>query len=222
MTEIGHNSVANGQLKSLVERIERLNDEKAAIQADIAEVYAECKAFGFDRKIVRLCVQRRAQDPAQRQEEEALLDLYLSALGMTSQETAGPTPRLARPEPSQAPVGAADTPSDPSCKPAAPGTRSALMTAGEAGEAATPSATENPSGEAATQPETPVAGPDGAGEDDFPVSASPAHHHETSAGEPQGGAESAAQGAGEDAAPAPAPAADGLEIPAFLDRRAAR
>lgn len=216
MTGQGHNSIANGQLRSLVERIERANEEKAAIQADIAEIYAECKAFGFDKKIVRKVVQIRAQDSAQRQEEEALVDLYMSALGMTPHETAGPPPRLARPEPSQAPVGAADNSGEPPCKPAAPGA-TAPMTAGEAGEAANKS--ENRSSEAKAQPTAP-AEPDGAGEDDVPVSASPAQTD--SAGGSPSGAESEAQGASVDAEPLPAPATDDLEVPAFMDRRAAR
>jgi len=75
---------AAGQLKSLIERIERLEEEKAALTADIREVYAEAKGNGFDSKIMRQVVRMRRLDKADRQEQEAVLDLYLSALGMRS------------------------------------------------------------------------------------------------------------------------------------------
>jgi uncharacterized protein (UPF0335 family) len=75
---------AAGQLKSLVERIERLEEEKAALAADIREIYAEAKGHGFDTKIMRQVVRIRRLDKADRQEQEAVLDLYLSALGMRS------------------------------------------------------------------------------------------------------------------------------------------
>ena len=73
---------AAGQLRSLVERIERLEEEKTALTADIREVYAEAKGHGFDTKIMRQVVRIRKLDKADRQEQEAVLDLYLSALGM--------------------------------------------------------------------------------------------------------------------------------------------
>jgi uncharacterized protein (UPF0335 family) len=73
---------AKDQLKSLVERIERLEEEKAALTADIREVYSEAKGNGFDTKIVRQVVRLRKLDRADRQEQEAILDLYLAALGM--------------------------------------------------------------------------------------------------------------------------------------------
>lgn len=73
---------AAGQLKSLVERIERLEEEKAALAADIREIYSEAKGHGFDTKIMRQVVRMRRLDKADRQEQEAVLDLYLSALGM--------------------------------------------------------------------------------------------------------------------------------------------
>lgn len=75
-------SIAAGQLKSLIERIERLEEEKQTIAADIREVYAEAKANGFDTKVMRQVVRIRKQDTAERQEEEAIRDLYLHALGM--------------------------------------------------------------------------------------------------------------------------------------------
>jgi uncharacterized protein (UPF0335 family) len=75
------NSTAQGRLKTLVERIERLEDDKAAVSGDLKEVYLEAKGEGFDVKILRKVVRLRKQDKAKRQEEEALVDLYLSAIG---------------------------------------------------------------------------------------------------------------------------------------------
>jgi uncharacterized protein (UPF0335 family) len=75
---------AKDQLRSLVERVERLEDEKAALSADIREIYSEAKGLGFDTKIMRQVVRLRKLDRADRQEQEAILDLYLSALGMRS------------------------------------------------------------------------------------------------------------------------------------------
>jgi len=72
---------AQGRLKSFIERIERLEEDKAAITADLKEVFAEAKGEGFDTKIMRKVVRLRKQDKAKRQEEEAILDLYLSAIG---------------------------------------------------------------------------------------------------------------------------------------------
>jgi uncharacterized protein (UPF0335 family) len=75
---------AKEQLKSIVERIERLEEEKAALTADIREVYSEAKGQGFDTRIMRQVVRLRRLDRADRQEQEAILDLYLGALGMRS------------------------------------------------------------------------------------------------------------------------------------------
>jgi len=74
--------IARDQLKSVIERIERLEEEKQAIADDIKEVYAEAKGNGFDTKIIRQVIRIRKQDSAERQEQEALLDVYLAALGM--------------------------------------------------------------------------------------------------------------------------------------------
>ena len=74
--------IANDRLRSFIERIERLLEEKATLTADIREVYSEAKANGFDTKIMRLIVRLRALDAADRQEQEALLDLYKRALGL--------------------------------------------------------------------------------------------------------------------------------------------
>ncbi len=75
------NTSAQGKLKSLVERIERLEEDKAAVATDLKEVYAEAKGEGFDVKILRKVVRLRKQDSAKRQEEEALIELYISAIG---------------------------------------------------------------------------------------------------------------------------------------------
>jgi uncharacterized protein (UPF0335 family) len=75
---------AKEQLRSLIERVERLEEERAALSADIREVYSEAKGHGFDTKIMRQVVRLRRLDRADRQEQEAILDLYMSALGMRS------------------------------------------------------------------------------------------------------------------------------------------
>ncbi|QDZ00024.1 DUF2312 domain-containing protein [Nitratireductor mangrovi] len=75
-------TVAAGQLRAFIERIERLEEEKKTISDDIKEVYAEMKGSGFDTKAVRAIVRLRKQDQAERQEQEAILDLYKAALGM--------------------------------------------------------------------------------------------------------------------------------------------
>ena len=78
----GNSGVAAGQLQGFVQRIERLEEEKAAISQDIKEVYAEAKANGFDVRILRKLIALRRKDAAEREEEEAVLALYMSALGM--------------------------------------------------------------------------------------------------------------------------------------------
>lgn len=75
---------AKGQLRSLVERIERLEEEKKSITGDIKEVYGEAKSQGFDTKILRKVVGLRKRDMHEREEEQAMLDLYLGALGMSA------------------------------------------------------------------------------------------------------------------------------------------
>ncbi len=76
------NAVDANHLRAFVERIEKLEEEKRAIADDIKEVYAEAKGTGYDVKIMRKIVSLRRQDRQQRREEEEILDLYLSALGM--------------------------------------------------------------------------------------------------------------------------------------------
>ena len=75
-------TVAVDQLRSFVERVERLEEEKAALAGDIREVYSEAKGSGFDTKIMRQVVRLRKLDRADFQEREAVLDLYMTALGM--------------------------------------------------------------------------------------------------------------------------------------------
>lgn len=75
------NATAQTQLRTVIERIERLEEDKAGVMADLKEVYAEAKGNGFDSKIIRKVVRMRKQDKAKRLEEEALVDLYLSAIG---------------------------------------------------------------------------------------------------------------------------------------------
>ncbi|RJF82284.1 DUF2312 domain-containing protein [Azospirillum cavernae] len=80
MSDVG--GIAADRLKSFVERIERLEEEKKGLQEDVKEVYAEAKGTGFDTKIIRQIIRLRKMDKADRQEQEALLDLYKEALGM--------------------------------------------------------------------------------------------------------------------------------------------
>ena len=75
-------SFAKEQLKSIIERIERLEEEKKAISDDIRDVYAESKGNGFDVKALRAVVRLRKQDPNERAEAESILETYLQALGM--------------------------------------------------------------------------------------------------------------------------------------------
>lgn len=92
MTGIGHNSggeeqatrFAKDQLRAIIERIERLEEEKKTISDDIRDVYAEAKGNGYDVKALRTIVRMRKQDANERAEQEALVDLYRHALGMLS------------------------------------------------------------------------------------------------------------------------------------------
>ncbi len=80
MADVG--GIAAERLRSFVERIERLEEEKAALGADIREVYSEAKSVGFDSKIIRQVIRLRKLDGSDRREQEELLDLYKTALGM--------------------------------------------------------------------------------------------------------------------------------------------
>lgn len=83
----GHNSkprgeaINAGQLRSFVERVERLREEVAALNEDVKEVYAEAKGEGYDVKIMKLVIGRRAKDPSALEEQDALVGVYLDALG---------------------------------------------------------------------------------------------------------------------------------------------
>ena len=81
MNDVG--GIGAERLRSFVERIERLEEEKAALTADIREVYAEAKGNGFDTKVMRQVIRLRKMETADRQEQEALLDLYKRAVGLT-------------------------------------------------------------------------------------------------------------------------------------------
>ena len=75
------NQDAQGRLRTIIERVERLEQEKSEVMEQIKEIFAEAKGGGFDTKIIRKVVRIRKQDRAKRQEEEAILDLYLAAIG---------------------------------------------------------------------------------------------------------------------------------------------
>lgn len=81
--------MTNNQLQQLIQRIEKLEDEKATIALDIKEVYAEAKSMGFDPKIIKKVVSIRAKDAAKVAEEQALLDTYMAALGMLADTPLG-------------------------------------------------------------------------------------------------------------------------------------
>jgi len=79
-TEVG--GIAPDRLRSIVERIERLEEERKALASDIKDIFAEAKSAGFDVKVIRQILRIRRQEPAEVEEQETLLDLYKRALGM--------------------------------------------------------------------------------------------------------------------------------------------
>jgi uncharacterized protein (UPF0335 family) len=79
-TETG--GIAADRLRSLVERIERLEEERKALGSDIKDIYAEAKSAGFDVKVLRQLIRIRRREPAEIEEQESLLDIYRHALGM--------------------------------------------------------------------------------------------------------------------------------------------
>lgn len=81
--------MSNNQLASLIERIERLEEEKADLATDIREIYTEARSKGYDPKIMRKVIRERRMDAAKRKEEAELLDIYRSALGMLSDTPLG-------------------------------------------------------------------------------------------------------------------------------------
>lgn len=80
--QVGVGGIAEERLRSVIERVERLNEEVKALKADIKDVFTEAKSAGFDVKVLRLIIKLRALDPAEVQEQDALLDLYRRALGV--------------------------------------------------------------------------------------------------------------------------------------------
>lgn len=82
MKDIEVTGVAADELKAFIERIERLEEEKKSFADDIKEVYLEAKSRGYDVKCVRIIVRKRKQDRAERQEQEAIVDLYSNAIGL--------------------------------------------------------------------------------------------------------------------------------------------
>ncbi len=80
--DVTNSGVAAEELKQFIERIERLEEEKAGIAGDIKDVFAELKGRGFDAKAIRQILRIRKQDHSERQEQEAILELYMQALGM--------------------------------------------------------------------------------------------------------------------------------------------
>lgn len=79
---VSDDNIGSAELKQFIKRIERLEEEKAALGGDIKEVYAELKGRGFDAKAVRTMIVLRKKDPERRAEESAILELYMRALGM--------------------------------------------------------------------------------------------------------------------------------------------
>ena len=82
-----HNSAATGgiaadRLRSIIERVERLEEERKALQGDIKDIFSEAKSAGFDVKVIKQIIRIRKQEPADVEEQETLLDIYLRALGM--------------------------------------------------------------------------------------------------------------------------------------------
>lgn len=95
-------NVARDQLRSFIERIERLEEEKQALASDIRDVYGEAKAMGFDTKALRQIVRERGQDVNERDEFEAILDTYRAALGMLRDDDQAQAPDQTRDEVSTA------------------------------------------------------------------------------------------------------------------------
>lgn len=81
MADVG--GIASERLRTIIERIERLEEEKAALAEDVREIFSEAKAAGFDVKILRQVIRLRKLDSSDRQEQEAILDLYKRALDMS-------------------------------------------------------------------------------------------------------------------------------------------
>jgi uncharacterized protein (UPF0335 family) len=81
-TEQKPTNIAGDRLRGLVDRIERLEEERKALASDIKDIYSEAKSAGFDIKVLRQLIRIRKQEPAEIEEQETLLDLYRRAIGM--------------------------------------------------------------------------------------------------------------------------------------------
>ena len=88
MTTVGHNMAAD-RLKSIVERIEKLEEERKALQEDIKDIYTEAKSAGFDTKVLRMVIASRKKDQAEWEEQQALLETYMKALGQLADTPLG-------------------------------------------------------------------------------------------------------------------------------------
>jgi uncharacterized protein (UPF0335 family) len=75
-------NIAGERLRSIIERIERLEEERKALASDIKDIYSEAKSAGFDIKVIRQLIRIRKQEPAEVEEQETLLDVYRRAIGM--------------------------------------------------------------------------------------------------------------------------------------------
>ena len=82
VTEAGQGEVAGQRLKAFIERIERLEEEKKSVSEDIRDIYGEAKAAGFEVKIIRKLIKLRGMETQKRREEEEILELYKSAIGL--------------------------------------------------------------------------------------------------------------------------------------------
>jgi uncharacterized protein (UPF0335 family) len=88
MSDIGHNMAAD-RLKSIVERIERLEEERKNLQGDIKDIYTEAKSAGFDTKVLRMVIASRKKDQAEWEEQQMLLETYMKALGQLADTPLG-------------------------------------------------------------------------------------------------------------------------------------
>ena len=88
MSDIGHNMAAD-RLKSIVERIEKLEEDRKLLQEDIKDIYTEAKSAGFDTKVLRMVIASRKKDQAEWEEQQALLETYMKALGQLADTPLG-------------------------------------------------------------------------------------------------------------------------------------
>nr|WP_099182779.1 DUF2312 domain-containing protein [Gluconobacter frateurii] len=80
--DVATGGIAADRLRSLIERVERLEEERKALAGDIKDIFSEAKSAGFDVKVIKQIIRLRKQEPAEREEQETLLDIYCRALGM--------------------------------------------------------------------------------------------------------------------------------------------